>query len=313
MKTHLTLYAASLASLMSACSPDFDPYNEISGLRVLALQAEPADLSVTQTTRVSALTFEEKDRPVSLEWSLCPWPSDPNAGFACAVDAATWQKAWKAAGFTGNAPSLTLGTAEQAELAFPGTRAQAQSLCEHLGALLQSSATLPPDCTRSWPWTVRLSARAGKEHVETVKDVQLLIDAKLVPNHNPTLDALQVEAKQGMQVLDAQMARELASGEDHKLRAQAPSRDIETYQRTPALGQPQPKPERESLTFTWFISRGSTKYVRTTFRDGVESLKDATENEWHAPDETGDTTLFVVVRDHRGGVGFRTGKVRLTD
>jgi hypothetical protein len=304
--------ALSACAALAGCEPDFTPYNELEGLRVLAVRAEPPELAQDESTVLDALLFHDATQTPELQWSLCPWPSDPDTGFPCPIDRALWLRAWGEAGLAGDAPSLALGTSDTAELTFPGTRAQARKLCEMLTVALENSATLPPDCTRSYPWTVRLSTRLGSERVETVKDVVLLLDESLVPNQNPTLTALRVVTGEDSKVLDPTVTTELAAGVDHDLKVDVGRGSAETYLPMPALGQPQPAATEESLTFTWFVDQGSTDRVRSTYKKGVETMKRATENVWEAPNEATSARTFVVVRDHRGGVDFIGAPVLLT-
>jgi hypothetical protein len=303
--------AFSACVWLAACEPDFTPYNELEGMRVLLVRAEPPELGEGQTSTLDALVYQPEGKVPELGWSLCPWPSDPNDGFRCAVSQATWNAAWRAAGLSGSAPLLDLGNASTAALSFPGDRGQARRLCEALTRALDSSATLPPDCATRFPWTVRLTARSGTARVDAVKDVDLLIDEKLVPNRNPTLSALRSEGKGGSTILEPDAPTKLAAGEDHELRVEPASDALETYVPTPALGEPAKPADEESLTFTWFVNQGSTDLVRSTYKKGVETMQKATHNVWEAPDQTGDARLIVVVRDHRGGVGFLERTVSL--
>jgi hypothetical protein len=302
------LVALGLLALAAACEPDFDPYNELKGMRVLAVRAEPADLVEGSSTTVDALLHLGSGDAPTLHWSMCPWPSDPNGGFTCALEQADWQAAWKAAGLSGQAPALDLGTGDTAALAFPGTLAQAQKLCHVLEQNIAAAVMVPPDCERSWPWTVRLSTRAGAAHIETVKDVTLLLTADAVSNQNPSLDALLADDK----MLGA-MPVDLAAGDKHKLLVDVPDSAAEIYVPASALGEPPKKPEKESLLFTWFVDQGSTDKIHTSFKEGIEALPNAIKNDWDAPDEGADATLYVVVRDPRGGVGFISGTVHLTE
>lgn len=305
---HRQMVLSLLALGAGACGPEFDPYNELGGLRVLAVRAEPAELAEGESTTLDAFIHQGTGGAPTLRWSLCPWPSDPNAGFVCPLDQASWQAAWQAAGLSGQAPSLDLGTGATASLTFPGTRAQAQALCETLEDSVAATPMVPPDCARSWPWTVRLSTRAGAASIETVKDVAVLTAAGAVPNQNPTLGALRAAER----VL-GEMPVELAAGKKHALRIEVPDSAAEIYVPASAWGEP-PKPaEKESLLFTWFVDQGSTENIHTSFKEGVEALEPATRNEWEAPDEAAEARLYVVVRDPRGGVGIASGTVRLTE
>jgi hypothetical protein len=63
--------------------------------------------------------------------------------------------------------------------------------------------------------------------------------------------------------------------------------------------------ERESLIATWYATDGDFDSLRTS-PEG-----DHTKNQWYAPDRAGTHTLWVVVRDGRGGVGFWSGTLEV--
>ena len=74
---------------------------------------------------------------------------------------------------------------------------------------------------------------------------------------------------------------------------------------------------RERLFLSWFIESGDSKDARTGFIAGQVPLERALTNKWK-PDATKDyprdtARLVVVIRDHRGGVGWRSAIVRLGD
>jgi len=59
----------------------------------------------------------------------------------------------------------------------------------------------------------------------------------------------------------------------------------------------------ESLRLAWFNTRGSYQNERTGV--GADEALSASRNIWRAPAEPGPATLWVVLRDGRGGVGHR--------
>ncbi|HEX6239405.1 MAG TPA: hypothetical protein VFZ61_00875 [Polyangiales bacterium] len=61
------------------------------------------------------------------------------------------------------------------------------------------------------------------------------------------------------------------------------------------------KVRRESLSLAWYNTGGSYTDERTGADEDDTSL--SSTNRWTAPDEGGDLSLWVVVRDARGGVG----------
>ena len=67
------------------------------------------------------------------------------------------------------------------------------------------------------------------------------------------------------------------------------------------------------MFLTWFVEGGETKSERTTFIDGVLSIDKARLNEWKTPKtkdyEPDRLRVLVVIRDGRGGVGWRTAVV----
>jgi hypothetical protein len=61
---------------------------------------------------------------------------------------------------------------------------------------------------------------------------------------------------------------------------------------------------RESIRVSWFASAGSFQNA-VTGRDETETSTD-TDNVWTAPDAPGAVTLWLVIRDARGGQSFRS-------
>ena len=66
---------------------------------------------------------------------------------------------------------------------------------------------------------------------------------------------------------------------------------------------------REALRVAWFATAGSYDDERTGVDEAASSSR--SDNGWTAPDEAQDLTLWLVLRDARGGVGFRELKVRV--
>lgn len=312
MKRSLPLALTLLCS--SSCGPEFDPYNELEGLRVLAVRSEPAELTESETARLDALLYNATKDETRTTWSVCPWNGDPNDGYECPVDAAVFERAYQKAGLTIAPQALSLGSSGTAELTFPGTREEAQKLCFALTDILRDSPTAPPDCNVRWEWTVSLVAEAGERRISTVKNVALLLDDAEEPNQNPKLTAFGIERDDdSLLPLSSDAELELRKGEEHALRAKVSDDAAELYVPLAVPGQKKPDAELETLTFTWFVDAGSTERVRSTYIDGVESIKEAGQTDWNAPDDARDVRMFVVLRDQRGGVDFREGRVRLVN
>lgn len=313
MKPMLPVCVLSLSLWSAGCEPEFDPYNELSGLRVLAVRAELPELREGESTTLDALIYEQDSKPVARQWSFCPWTADPNDGYTCPVDQATFDRAFRQADLQGAAPSLELGKGETAPLPFPADLEGTRALCQQLALLLENSATIAPDCSTRWEWTVRLKAVSAGRTVDTIKPVTLLLTDESTPNRNPILTGLFAADKDAEPsvTLDGPNAAELHADREHALRVALDRDSIETFEPTPVPGQRVPEATEEALTFTWFIEAGSTDRMRSTYKKGVESLSRATQTDWQAPNKTRDVRLYVVVRDHRGGIDWREGRVRL--
>jgi hypothetical protein len=67
---------------------------------------------------------------------------------------------------------------------------------------------------------------------------------------------------------------------------------------------------REAIQVSWFATAGAFAHDRTG-RGEEEADLPSTENPWTAPDEEGDVTLWTVIRDDRGGVGWQRYRVRV--
>ena len=62
---------------------------------------------------------------------------------------------------------------------------------------------------------------------------------------------------------------------------------------------------RESMRVSWFSTAGTFRDARTGRTEQEADVTDS-PNVWTAPDEEGDVTLWVVLRDDRGGVSWQT-------
>ncbi len=68
---------------------------------------------------------------------------------------------------------------------------------------------------------------------------------------------------------------------------------------------------REAIGVAWFATGGSFEQARTG--RGSEELERTSDNVWTAPDEAGEYALWVVLRDDRGGAGWRSVNVQVAD
>ena len=67
---------------------------------------------------------------------------------------------------------------------------------------------------------------------------------------------------------------------------------------------------REAIRVSWFATAGTFQDVHTG-RDEASADDPASDNTWFAPSTTGDVVLWVVLRDDRGGEGWKSYRLRV--
>lgn len=68
--------------------------------------------------------------------------------------------------------------------------------------------------------------------------------------------------------------------------------------------------QRESIRVSWFTTAGSFE-VDHTGREASEAGTQTSDDVWIAPDAAADATIFVVLRDDRGGTGYARYRIRV--
>lgn len=66
---------------------------------------------------------------------------------------------------------------------------------------------------------------------------------------------------------------------------------------------------RESMRVAWYATGGAYRDARTGVDEQAPPDERRSANEWTAPMETGEHSLWLVLRDARGGVGIRSVRV----
>lgn len=75
-----------LALGLVACIQDFEPAHRVQDLRVLAVRAEPPEITDPGTSILDALVVGGQGE-ITYRWELCAIPAPPGLGQACLVDA----------------------------------------------------------------------------------------------------------------------------------------------------------------------------------------------------------------------------------
>ncbi len=313
------ILAAAAAAGVAACTPTFDDTTSIvSGPRLLAVQASPAEVAVGKSFGMTALYVGPggAEDASAIDWAIClvqnplgdPDPIAPTcfgeAG-ASSVPLATGGST------TGTVP------ADACELFGPDSLPPAPG----------EPAARPTDPDATGGFYLPVSVRSDGDQWSAAEEriacqpsgvtlaVQTAFASGYVPNENPAVASLSVVGASGAQTPIAPDAPgkgpgiTLAAGQRVSLAvawAGCPSTatacsGAETY----LLVDPTTKQiatARESIVASWYATGGAFDLDR----DGRTSSDTATSvaNGWTAPTSAGTVHLWVVLRDDRGGVGW---------
>lgn len=302
------LGCAALGCAALGCDSEFEPYNRLSALRVLAVQSEPASPGPNETALLTPLTFVPEGESATFSWSWCPIPGDPAEGSPCLVDEDDLRAAL---GDGVTVPSFDLGSEGTARFRHDVSPDLLRALCAGQGP---PSLTLSvPDCVRGFPIQIRLVLGTGSDQVVSVKRLVLRFDAAQEPNQNPVIESLSAAVDGAREALDDAATIGFPRGRELALEAGFSDAQAELYTDLDDAGLP--TTARERLLLTWFVEAGETEVERTSFVAGELALDEARRNLWRLPRieaYPADTArLVLVARDQRGGVGWRAARIGL--
>lgn len=303
----------SLAALLSltACSFDFERSSEVIDRRILAIQVEPPELvggsEAPSSVRARALVVDPREPAAVAEftwWScLTPPRADTDFGFGfgggdgsrCPENEATVQHA----STSGELPSIVQ------DIALP----------EPVVGTLAAASEVPAPQLK-----LQLRVASGTEELFAVKEVAVTgrLPEGQEPNRNPALTGLTLDGESWL----PDTPRTLKLGEcptddtdeveaEDGTRQETCTHDIEPlfeetasqfYKARGLTGTIET--QRERLRFSWFTDGGSFRRDTTLQFDPRDPSPDnvGPQAVWRQPPgKTGRFTLWVVVRDGRGG------------
>jgi len=288
--------------LLAGCESDFEPYGELSSLRVLAIESVPASPAPGETATLTPLLYVPGAEPLTSSWSWCPVEAPSDEGGACPLGEE------EAALALGAPVRYDLGTEPLARFEH---RFDAASLARFCSGAVLAAAGLAIDCSEGLPVQLRYVVRTGSDMVESVRRLRLRFSPEQPENQNPVVDGISALVSGAPLALDDAGSVVLPRDTEVELVAAVAE----------GASEPLPLPEgdrmRERLVLTWFVEAGETRYERTSFVDGELPLERALRNAWTSPSlaehAATDARLIVVARDERGGVGWRSARVALGD
>jgi hypothetical protein len=308
-----SIVAVTLAAGLGGCGEDFDPFNRLTSLRVLAIKADPPSPGPGETATLSALVYTPPSAmsdagaaAVTYQWSWCPLPGSASEGYPCTIGEAELQAMAAQAGLV--IPRYDLGQAATASLPHNLNPLILQQICAGVEGLPQTI-----DCEGGFPVLVKLVVKSAGDEVISVRTLRFRFGTS-EPNANPRIDGLAVRLAEVDVPIGETPAVTIPRAVETLLKAAVPLEMVaERYSGKDE--NMQPAMLREQLTLTWFVETGDTDEERTRWVEGGFRAEKTFENDW-TPDRVKDyprdtSKVIVVIRDNRGGVDWRGGAVRL--
>ena len=307
-------------SVASACGDDdFDPKSVLASYRVVALRAEPAELSLTSTSVLSLYDFHPGDlvggRPeIEYEWRLCPFSLGSVAQYECLLDELILKSNSSMEDMSetqgeevdfegeeiddrmGERPAanatLTLNPLELFSTLGDDLQMQMEQLEMGVGMLGSEMNFFESGAVEVY---VKLTSKIeDEESFELVKSMTVIFDTERVPNQNPVIDEVKIEptfTETQTVDLEAEVTLEVTAVEG----------SVESYQSFLSADAVEngikAEVREESLLVSYYTTSGR-------FKQAVKLIED-TETTLTIGEEDGDQLLFIVLRDGRGGVDLR--------
>jgi hypothetical protein len=268
-----------LLVLAVACrSDDFDPASFVSGLRVIAVRAEPPELAPGQQTTLTVLAVDTESRAIVLDWFRClavPLPDRPIADVCV----------------TGSDPSVLMSAGSGSPLDYT---VPALSIAD-LGL---------PDSTGGFYVPLIARASAGAAHLSY--GYRLRLAAGQPPNQNPQIVSIVHDAPHPKDAATGEPTEPLvegtpvalAAGQEVTVRAAFADGDAESYD--VVIPGATTRTVTESLSLSWFATGGSFS-EDVTSPDKPDTRLRLDER---VPASGTTIDLWVVGRDERGGADF---------
>lgn len=291
-----------LTVVLAACKPDFgERDSHIGGLRVLAVRGEPAEAppGTATTYTVLAATPEGPVAMPAASWAFCTTPRLLTENGATSP---------ACLGPTGVRPIADGPTV---------TAVMPVDACSLFGPNVSSADLRPrdPDVTGGFYQPVRVTVASGGAEATgfgferigcALANASSLVVAdfatRYARNVNPELGAVAATMAGAPVAFDA-----IPAGATITLTASWTPETAERYVVYDLASQALVD-HRESLRVSWFATDGTFENDRTGRDEG--ELETFSENRWTAPPVAKATSLFVVLRDARGGTAFATYLLR---
>jgi hypothetical protein len=299
-----------ILALVTACKPDLGaPGSLVSEPRILAIQSEPAEVTPNHDVGLTALIVDPGGTITpDVAWGFCTQPaplaSDNVVGDDCIYAAASLMP--RGVAITATIPiaacSVFGPTPPAPEPGMPPRRPHDADVTGGYYQPIRALAELGGGAQIPAVGLTRITCDLPNAPIDVVQEFR----ARYHPNQNPVI------ARTVAQLPDQPDAQDLPV--DLPAHAQIPLRvhwtddSAETY----PVFDPQTRTlvdHREAIRVSWFVTGGELASERTG-RTEDDPLTYA-DNVWTTPDG-GPASLWIVVRDSRGGVAFEGFDLTIT-
>lgn len=340
------LSVLTLGALVAGCVPEFtDDVSQVEDFRVLAVRADPAEVAPGGQVSLSVLWAAPTGETVEVEdvsWGLCTQKKELTELGPVApecLDEFTEQE---------SETLLYLGTGSQVETTVARDVCR---FFGPLAPPAEEGSTVSgrpadPDLSGGFYQPVLVGREAA-----SVGSIRLLCGpsglsvSELItfnrgyrPNEHPEFESIEMQVSGSSETIDSEQTLSVAAGEAIRLRATWPlcpeqpecgdglctagenSTDCATDCATDPVGctgaesylladieSRSTVTQREKLSLAWFTTAGT---FETSVTDDPDD-RGYTENVWTAPESPTTLTMWLVLRDDRGGVSWRAVQVNV--
>lgn len=285
-----------ISVLVFACGKDeLDEASELKGYRLLTVQSDIPIVNFTDQPTLTVIDYHPDElkgnKPeIEYEWKICPFSIGSSVAYACFVDEIDLES--KTNTVTIALPLIL----QEAFSKLPGMTG-AMMMGDPTQAIDMISSQLPTeaaDLARGVDLYVKVKStiKSTNESFNAVKRIKLNIDPmKAQSNQNPTLQHIRLYPQ-----LDSYQ-----KGQEIKIEAVIDPMEQEAYQSYYTATINDEKIEKveektEEFVISWFATQGSWEFDRTLVNDDP--------NVYTVGDQEGNTRIYVMVNDGRGGIAI---------
>ena len=310
----------ALFALLAGCNDNLPIASFVDKLRVLAIQASPAEVAPGEVARLSPLVVGGTGA-LSALWLACRTDPTAPSTHPCGIDELDGSALPDACGAQANGATCALDDQLYTTVTAAGSLVGSDGTGQLLVTLVVADTGSAADC---YLGTLKNSGLPTEpDHcVIAYKRVSL---ATTPTNHNPEIAGFTFTEKGGavQSLLTGEATASLSSSTKHR------TTDTLGMVRADDAAEVEADGSYENLALSWFTDAGAIDGGRSSFDPPScgsqtqcamkEPLTSAT-TDWKAPTADERTTqapdgrvrFWAVLRDDRGGVGWRSGALTLT-